>query len=583
MLQPRMSICVAIMLMASTVASAQQPLPVTILDDCESLELSRKTWTFENVPVGLSEQHATSRRSSLKLTFPAGGGVVQLNLPGKQVDWSRYKALAFDLFNAEDQAVELRLRIDDAWSQGFKDRFEPCEQVYLPPKKSTHLQIDLDDLQANNFRLLDTSRIVRVSFHLAKSAGPRDLYVDSFRLLPLPAEELGRIVPDATEPRAIDDGSSVERSRALWKASDARVEPVQGGDVPAALGCRSALRVALPAGKEYPGMRLDAVAQPMDWRGYKSLVFDLLNPGNRKLSLGIRIDDAGAVDRNGRFVVSDVELPPGKKTIAIDIWRMVNLCGRKTDKLTITLLAIYAGAADQERVFYVGNLRLGVEPGGLPNELRPGRIPGETSATLGRKMLDDPEIRPLVPIFKAMGRHKMAICSHSASMSIHWSTSGAFFDVAAEAIRAVNPEVEYKGFHAGGMGAERAVAQFLQPMQEYRPTDTYLLVVPDKGLRAEQQLIDGMAAVGSRVFVFDAVKPWGAYSPAQQEALGKFCKDRGATFIELMARGYGAPRSYKWTTTDTIHMTTEGHLFYAKELLKEWAKIYGPQPAAKDH
>ena len=61
----------------------------------------------------------------------------------------------------------------------------------------------------------------------------------------------------------------------------------------------------------------------------------------------------------------------------------------------------------------------------------------------------------------------------------------------------------------------------------------------------------------------------------------KLCKERGATFIELMARGWGAPGSYKWTTIDTIHMTTAGHMFYAKELLKEWAKIYGPEAAAK--
>ncbi len=553
----------------------------TVLDDCESMQASRTIWTFQDVAASRSDRHATSGKSCLKLEFPAGKGLVQLNMPVKPLDWSRYKALSFDVFNAGEQVVELTPRIDDAWSQGFRDRFEPCDQIYLRPGKTTHLQIDLDDLQANNFRLLDTARITHVSFRPASGDGPRVLYVDSFHLLPLPVEDLARIVPDAVEPRLIDGGQSVEKSRSHWQASDAAVEAIATDAVPAELHARSALKVTFPA-NQASGMKIDCKAGPMDWRGYKTLCFEAFNPGNKPLMVGLRVDDAGTVagERLGRFEVNDLPLPPGKKLVQVDIWRMVNLAGRKMDKSKIVLLVIYTAAAPRKQVLYVGNLRLGVEAGGLRNELRPGRIPGETPATLGKRLLEDPEIRPLIPVFRAMGPHKMAICSHSASISTHWSTSGSFFDVAAEAVRAVNPAVEYRGFHAGGMGASTAVAKFLKAMQDYRPTDTYLLVVPDRTLADERKLIDDMRAAGSRVFVFDAVKPWGAYSPAQQQALGRLCKERGATFIELMTRGYGAPRSYKWTTTDTIHMTTEGHLFYARELLKEWAKIYTPAARA---
>ena len=257
-------------------------------------------------------------------------------------------------------------------------------------------------------------------------------------------------------------------------------------------------------------MKIDCKASPMDWRGYKTLCFEAFNPSEKPVTVGIRIDDAGAVagDRLGRFEVNDLSLPPGKKSVQVDIWRMVNLAGRKMDKSKIVLLVIYTAAAVQKQVLYVGSLRLGVEAGGLRNELRPGRIPGETPATLGKRLLEDPEIQPLIPVFRAMGPHKMAICSHSASISAHWSTSGSFFDVAAEAVRAVNPAVEYRGFHAGGMGASTAVAKFLKAMQDYKPTDTYLLVVPDRTHADERKLIDAMRAAGSRVFVFDAVKPW---------------------------------------------------------------------------
>ena len=186
----------------------------------------------------LSDRHVTSGMSGLNLDFPAGKGIVQLNLPAKPLDWSRYKALSFDVFNAGEQVVELTPRIDDAWSQGFRDRFEPCDQIYLPPGKTTHLQIDLDDLQANNFRLLDTARITHVGFHPTGGDSPRVLYVDRFHLLPLPAEDLAKIVPDAVEPRVIDGGQLAEKTRSLWQASDAAVEAIAPDAVPAELHAR---------------------------------------------------------------------------------------------------------------------------------------------------------------------------------------------------------------------------------------------------------------------------------------------------------------------------------------------------------
>ena len=563
-------------------ADHEQTAPAaTVLDDCESLQASGKIWTMHDVTASLSDQHVTSGKSSLKLDL-AARGAIEMNMPAKTLDWSHYKALSFDVFNASEKVVELTPRIDDAWSQGFKDRFEPCDQVFLPPGKMTHLQIDLDDLQANNFRLLDTSRITHVSFGISCGDGQRILYVDSFHLLPLPAEELAKIVPDAVEPRVIDDGRSAEKSRALWQSSEAKVEAVEAAAVPAELHARSALKVTFPANREWSGMKFESKSSPMDWRGYKTLCFDAFNPGAKSLVVSIRIDDpSGVFGPYGRFEVSELSLPPGKKSVQLDIWRMVNLAGLRMDKSKIVLFTLFTGASPREQVLYVSNLRLGVEPGGRRNELRPGRIPGETPATLGKRLLEDPEIKPLIPIFKAMGAHKMAICSHSASMSVHWSTSGAFFDVAAEAVRAVNPAVEYKGFHAGGMGASTAVGKFLKSMQAYKPTDAYFLVVPDfPDCVAQQKLIDGLQAVGSRVFLFDAIKAWAAYSPDQTDILRKLCKDHNVTFIELMARGWGVPRCYKWTTTDTIHMTTEGHMFYARELLKDWAKIYGPASKA---
>lgn len=562
-----------LLLLAASACTQQKDRPPVVIDDCESLEVSRKTWQMTGVTAELSDEHVTGGKHSLKLTFSRDRGLLQLKLPRRRTDWSSHKALHFDVYNPQDHVIELLVRIDDAWARGFKDRFEPCGQVWLAPRRSTHMEITLDDLQANNFRLLDTSRITHLNLHLGKASEERVLYVDSFQLTPLPEEELARRVPEATEPLVIDGAESPEKSKLLWKASEAGAEISEEH----ATEGKHALKVTYPPSEGWPGLRLVAKEKPMDWRPYKTLLFDAYNPADKPLEISVRIDDPNTLDKSGRFVVNDVPLPPRKTTtVKIDIWRMASLCGLKMDKSRITLLVIYVNPSRSEQVAYIDNIRLGITPGGLRNELRPGPIPGEDPVSLGKKLLEDPEIKPLIPIFKAIPPKRMAICSHSASITAHWSTSGAFFDIAAEAVRSVNPNLEYKGFHRGGMGAGTAVQQFLEPMKEYKPTDTYLLVVP-RPMEAEQKLIDEMKAVGSRVFVFDAIKSWSAHSPQLQEDLRRLCEDRGATFLPLMARGWGAPGAYKWTTTDTIHMTTAGHIFYARELLKEWARIYGAE------
>jgi hypothetical protein len=381
-------------------------------------------------------------------------------------------------------------------------------------------------------------------------------------------------VEPAREPLFLDDGKSPEKTALLWKNSAAKVETSAEH---AAQG-RNSLKLTLGAGGG--SLRLAARDNPMDWSAYASLCFEVSSAADKEIKFAVRIDDANTIDNNNRFAVEDVALPPQKTTsVQIDIWKPASRCGLKMDKSRITNLTLQFDGGGEGTVLYVSGLRVDPARGGVKNELRPGRIPGQTPATLGKAMLDDPEIKPLIPVFKALPPMRVAICAHSASISAHWSTSGAFFDIAAEAVKAVNPAFEYKGFHRGGMGAQTAADELLKDMVAYKPTDTYLLVVP-RPMTAQQKLIDDMKAAGSRVFVFDAIKPWDPYSPAMTEELRKLCRDRGATFIELMARGWGAPGCPRWTTVDTIHMMTPGHIFYARELLKEWAKIYGA--AAKD-
>jgi hypothetical protein len=321
---------------------------------------------------------------------------------------------------------------------------------------------------------------------------------------------------------------------------------------------------------------MDRSADPLDWSRYNSLVFDAFNPSAESLVVHVRVDHKGARGHNDRYGV-DAKLAAGRrKTVRVNLKRITTKLGRPIDKSRITQLVLFTGPAKTPQVVYIDNVRLEPQAGGLRNEVRIGSLYGETPETLGKKLLDDPEIKPLIPVFRAMGTHRMAIVSHSASISAHWSTSGAFFDIAAEAVGHVNPNVEYAGFHRGGMNAGTAVRMFLPEMVKYKPTDTFILVVPSPW-EDYCRLGDTMKDAGSRVFYFDAIKAWGAYRPETVEAIRRHCDETGGTFLELMARGWGVPGSQDWTACDTIHMTTAGHMFYAKELLKEWARIYADE------
>jgi hypothetical protein len=537
-----------------------------VLDDCRSLDRSKTIWN----PIGQTRIEAAPP-GGIRLVIPAEGGGIELAGVSKSspADWSRYRSLSFDVSNAQDRVLCLVMRIDDDEAGGFKDRFEPCDAQFLPAGTNTHIEIDLTILAANNGRRMDTSKIMNFTLHLSKvkdGSPERILVVDAFRFVPLAEKDYPVKVEPAREPKLLVDPND-PNAAAAWSASKGAVAfsnaPDGGVWIQARPGSNGAIR-------------LSAQTKPMDWRAYRSLRCKIRNEGHKDATVNVRITEPLSTDGHTRFEVEDVKLPPDATTdLKIDITRMAMRCGRAMDMSRITGLSFDFALPSDDTPVSINDLRLDPAKAGVRNELRPGRIPGQTPATLGKALLDDPEIKPLIPIFQKLPPMKFAFLSHSVSISEHWSTSGGFLDIAAEAVKAVNPEVEYKGFHRGGMAAGTAVADFLGPMQEYKPTDTYVAVLPNP-VEAEIQIIDTMKAAGSRVYVFDGIKPWGQWAPDTQDQVRKLCKERDVPFIEMAPRCYGQPGSYRWCTVDTIHMVTEGHIFLAKELLKEWAKIYAP-------
>jgi len=194
---------------------------------------------------------------------------------------------------------------------------------------------------------------------------------------------------------------------------------------------------------------------------------------------------------------------------------------------------------------------------------------------LGKEILRDPAMERLIPALKAMPAKRLAFLGHSLMFTGHWSTAASWCDIAGEAAKQVNPGVEYRDYQSGSITAGRAVKEHLAAMLEFKPTDTFLLMVPARGVADQQALekiITELRKVGSRVCIVDDVRPG---TPAktpdgkdvhafEREACGKL----GGTFLEFVKLSKDVPGSDKWIACDDIHMNTEGHVFYAKELLK---------------
>ena len=568
------------------------------LDTSGAPAATQALWQVRDATLELTSEHATSGQSVLKAAF-GDHGALWVESHSQPFDWSRCRAIAFDVFNPCSNGVPLLIRIDDKDSQGFRDRYERSDSFVLPPGRVTHVVQALTNLLANNDRLMDSAELTRFGV----LADHVTLYFDSFRLIPLPEKEWPKPEAPAAQTCVLDNFLFSPRTAEQWTLSGAARTVVCGQAAGVVTG--QAMQVTFAASTNAASLALQGRdGQPMDWRGYRTFCFDVLNPAAEPVPLTVQIDDAGSFNRDSRYQTEEILLPAGRSTsVMVDIWRMTSLRGFRMDKGRIRQASLQVATGAVEHVLFLSNVRLC--PEGCPwlppraasrrgpaainvcpsadgraiaarNEVMSGRIPGKTPEILGRELLEDPEIRPLIPIFRAASPRRLAICSHSVSISEHWSTSGALFDIAAEALKAVNPGIEYRGFHQGGMSADRAVKAFLQEMIEYKPTDTFLMVVPSP-LEAMGKMIVDMQSAGSRVYVFDAVKIWGAWSPERTEEVRALCRKRNATFIELMARGYGAEGSQDWMVKDTIHMRTVGHIFYARELLKEWAKIFAAE------
>lgn len=152
-----------------------------VLFDFESdAELDRFHWKCHTL-FSLSRDHITHGEKSLKLElYPS-------DYPGltpmiEKTNWSRFQALCFDIYNHQNEAVNLTVRIDDR--EDYPDHGDRYNKSFIMRPGMNRVNIPFDTLvTSGKGRKLNLRKIHRLFVFMARPERKVVLYVDYIRLL----------------------------------------------------------------------------------------------------------------------------------------------------------------------------------------------------------------------------------------------------------------------------------------------------------------------------------------------------------------------------------------------------------------
>jgi hypothetical protein len=169
-------------LLTSGFGGCQKEFPQEkVLFDFESdAELDELHWKCHTL-FSLSEEFASHGSKCLRMElFPSSYPGVAPRI--KDSDWSKFKALAFDVFNPEYKDIELTVRIDDKKDYPeYEDRYN---RAFRLRKGENQIKIAMDSLVTSGTRRkLDARTIHRLIVFLVYPPVKTELYLDYIRLL----------------------------------------------------------------------------------------------------------------------------------------------------------------------------------------------------------------------------------------------------------------------------------------------------------------------------------------------------------------------------------------------------------------
>ena len=160
---------------------ADKPATDKVLFDFEEeADLDRIFWKCHTL-ISLSEEHATHGSRCLRMElYPSSYPGVTPML--QDYDWSRFRALAFDVYNPEERNIDLTVRIDDKKDYPeYKDRYNGS---FILREGRNKIEIPIESIiTSGTKRKLDSRTVLRLIIFLAEPRVKTELYLDYVRLV----------------------------------------------------------------------------------------------------------------------------------------------------------------------------------------------------------------------------------------------------------------------------------------------------------------------------------------------------------------------------------------------------------------
>ena len=202
---------------------------------------------------------------------------------------------------------------------------------------------------------------------------------------------------------------------------------------------------------------------------------------------------------------------------------------------------------------------------------------------LAKELLEEPDVKALVPRIRALPPQRIAVIGHSFTMQLHWSTPGSFVPVVTAIFARENPGVEFRQFQGGGLTSTRALNRFYADVVAWKPQQALLVVInrTDEDLESFRRLGRGLADAGAKVLTFDDVGDPKGTAPGLRDRELQVARETGMTVIEVGRLLASAPDRERFPCLDGIHMTEPYHRLMARQWLEFLVGARGAQLAAR--
>ncbi len=189
---------------------------------------------------------------------------------------------------------------------------------------------------------------------------------------------------------------------------------------------------------------------------------------------------------------------------------------------------------------------------------------------LAAELLEEPDVKALVPRIKALPAQRIAVIGHSFTMQLHWSTPGAFVPIVTAIFARENPGVEFRQFQGGGLTSTRALEPLLRRRRGLeaaagaargdQPHGRGPRELPPPRPRARR-------GGGEGPHLRRRARPEGHGRGAARRGSSRSARETGMTVIEVSPLLAAAPDRGRFLCLDGIHMTEPYHRLMAKQWL----------------